>query len=270
MDVSRVTAPTMSATGQFFSGVGLLLRGLKLYVRSPGMMLLGLIPAVISGALFVTGYVTLIYFSGDLAELVTPFADDWSEGVRSGTRLLVAIAFLAVGGLLAVLTVTAVTLLIGDPFYEKISEQVEARCGGVPNEVEQPFWRSLGRSIVDSLRLVGLSILIGLPLFLGGFIPVVGQIVIPVIAAVVGGWILALELVAVPFQRRGQRLPGRRQVLRANRPTALGFGVAVFCCFLIPLGAVLIMPAAVAGGALLARRSLGLPIEETPSVPART
>jgi CysZ protein len=43
---------------------------------------------------------------------------------------------------------------------------------------------------------------------------------------------------------------------------ALGFGVAVFCCFLIPLGAVLIMPAAVAGGTLLARHSLGLPIEE--------
>ena len=28
---------------------------------------------------------------------------------------------------------------------------------------------------------------------------------------------------------------------------ALGFGVAVFVCFLIPLGAVLLMPAAVAG-----------------------
>jgi CysZ protein len=40
---------------------------------------------------------------------------------------------------------------------------------------------------------------------------------------------------------------------------ALGFGVAVFCCFLIPLGAVFVMPAAVAGGTLLARRVLGQP-----------
>jgi hypothetical protein len=50
---------------------------------------------------------------------------------------------------------------------------------------------------------------------------------------------------------------------------ALGFGVAVFACFLIPLGAVLLMPAAVAGGTLLSRRVLGLPIEgKVPGPPA--
>jgi CysZ protein len=39
--------------------------------------------------------------------------------------------------------------------------------------------------------------------------------------------------------------------------------VAVFLCFLIPLGAVLLMPAAVAGAALLSRRALGQPITIT-------
>ena len=39
---------------------------------------------------------------------------------------------------------------------------------------------------------------------------------------------------------------------------ALGFGVAVFLCFLIPLGAILVMPAAVAGATLLSREALGL------------
>jgi CysZ protein len=43
---------------------------------------------------------------------------------------------------------------------------------------------------------------------------------------------------------------------------ALGFGVAVFGCFLIPFGAVLLMPAAVAGGTLLARHALGLPVDD--------
>jgi CysZ protein len=46
-------------------------------------------------------------------------------------------------------------------------------------------------------------------------------------------------------------------VLRANRPLAVGFGAAVFVCFLVPLGAIVTMPAAVAGGALLSRRVLG-------------
>ena len=38
-------------------------------------------------------------------------------------------------------------------------------------------------------------------------------------------------------------------------------GVAVFICFLIPLGAVLVVPAAVAGAMLLARGVLGASLE---------
>lgn len=263
MDVAKLAAtPTVGAARQFFTGVGLLGRGLGLYVRSPGLMLLGVIPALISGALFVGGFATLVYFVSDLAELVTPFADGWSEWTRESIRLIAALAILGLAGLIGVLVFTAVTLLIGDPFYEKISEKIEDRYGGVPNEVDVPWYRSLRYSLADSARLILVSVLVGIPLFLGGFIPIVGQFVIPVIGAVVGGWFLALELVGVPFYRRGMRLPDRRRVLRANRPTALGFGAAVFCCFLIPLGAVLIMPAAVAGGTLLARRSLGLSTTE--------
>ena len=52
-----------------------------------------------------------------------------------------------------------------------------------------------------------------------------------------------------------------RPYLRGHRPFALGFGVAVFLSFLIPLGAILLMPAAVAGAALLTRRALGQPID---------
>lgn len=228
-------------------------------------MLLGILPALISGAIFLTGFVALLYGADDLARLVTPFADDWSKNARDLVRLVAGLALVGVGVLLGVLTFTAVTLLIGDPFYEKISERVEDGCGGASDTVEVPFWRSMRRSIADSLRLIAFSVLIGVPLFAAGFIPVVGQTVVPVVGALVGGWVLALELVNAAFARRGLRLPDRRRALRGDRPTALGFGVAVFCCFLIPLGAVLIMPAAVAGGTLLARRSLNLPIDRTTS-----
>jgi CysZ protein len=251
------------AVTRFLSGAGLLLRGLALYVRSPGLMLIGIVPALISGVLFVAAFATLLYFVDDLASWVTPFADDWSGGWRGLVRVLAGLAIVGLAGLLGVLTFTAVTLAIGDPFYEKISERVEDRLGGTPGAVEVPFWASLRRSIVDSLRLVAISVLVGVPLFVAGFIPVVGQTVVPVLGALVGGWFLALELVGAPFYRRGMGLPERRSLLKADRPTTLGFGVAVFVCFLIPLGAVLVMPAAVAGATLLARRSLGQPIEES-------
>ena len=245
------------AAGRFLAGVGLFLRGFGLYVRSPGLMLLGVVPALISAALFVTAFATLVYFVDYLAALLTPFADDWSTTWRGLVRVVAGMALLGLGGLLAVVAFTAVTLVIGDPFYEKISERVEERLGGTPGAVDVPFWSSLRRSVVDSLRLVGLSVLFGVPLFAAGFIPVVGQTVVPVLGAAVGGWLLAVELVGAPFYRRGLRLPDRRAALKADRPTTLGFGMAVFVSFLIPLGAVLLMPAAVAGAALLTRRVLG-------------
>ncbi|WP_410814482.1 EI24 domain-containing protein [Micromonospora sp. 067-2] len=262
MDVSRIASPVTGVVGRFFAGVRLLLRGFGLYVRSPRLMLLGIVPALISGVLFVGAIAALVYFVDDIAALVTPFADGWSTTARSLVRVIAGLAVLGLGGLLGVVTFTAVTLVIGDPFYEKISERVEERLGGTPGAVEVPFWSSLRRSLADSVRLVALSALVGIPLFVAGFIPVVGQTVVPVIGAAVGGWFLAVELVGAPFYRRGMRLPQRRSILKADRPTALGFGVAVFLCFLIPLGAVLVMPAAVAGATLLARRSLGQPIEE--------
>ncbi|MDM4720995.1 EI24 domain-containing protein [Micromonospora sp. WMMA1363] len=257
-----LAAPLTGAAGRFLTGVGLFLRGLGLYVRSPGLMLLGVVPALVSGALFIGAFATLAYFVDDLAALLTPFADGWSDTWRSMVRVVAGLALLGLGGLLGVVAFTAVTLVIGDPFYEKISERVEERFGGTPNAVDVPFWASLRHSAADSLRLVGLSVLFGVPLFAAGFIPVVGQTVVPVLGAAVGGWLLAVELVGAPFYRRGLRLPDRRAALSADRPTTIGFGTAVFVCFLIPLGAVLLMPAAVAGATLLARRTLGQPTTE--------
>jgi CysZ protein len=244
----------------FFTGAGLLGRGLHLMLRLPRLLGLGLLPALIAGVLYSAALVVLIIFLPDLTRAMTWFAADWANGWRDLFRVLGGIALVGIALTLGILTFTAVTLAVGDPFYERISERVEHRYGGVPDQVEVPFWAGLRRSLVDSLRLIGLSIVVGIPLFLLGFVPVVGQTVAPVVGAVVGGWLLALELTGAPFQRRGQRLRDRRRVLRANRAMTLGFGVAVFLCFLIPLGAILLMPAAVAGATLLSRRVLRQPI----------
>jgi len=258
--VDQNAAKPLGAVRQFLAGASLLGRGLELVLRSPRLLALGLLPALIAGVLYVVALIFLIRFVPDLARFSTGFARGWG-GARDLLEVLAGIAIVGVAVLLGLLAFTAVTLAIGDPFYERISERVERRYGGVPEAVEVGFWRSLGRSVVDSIRLISLSILAGIPLFLLGLIPVAGQIVSPVLGALVGGWLLAVELTGAPFQRRGQRLRDRRRVLRAHRPQALGFGVAVFLCFLIPLGAIFLMPAAIAGATLLARRTLGRPID---------
>ncbi|HEX6500338.1 MAG TPA: EI24 domain-containing protein [Micromonosporaceae bacterium] len=249
----------------FAVGAGLLLRGLRAYAGSGGLVLLGVIPAILSFLVLLVGFGTLVYFVGDVAALATWFADDWAASARSLIRLVAGIAILGAAGYLSILIFTALTLALGDPFYEKIAERVEDQFGGVPNAVDLPWYREIARSVGESVRLLAVSASVGVLLFVAGFLPAVGQTVVPVIGAVIGGWFLAVELTGVPFARRGIGLRERRRLLRGRRWLSLGFGVSVFVCFLIPLGAVVVMPAAVVGATLLSRRVLGLPIDTAPA-----
>jgi CysZ protein len=242
-----------SAPADFATGIGMLGRGMTLVARSPGLMLLGMLPALISFLLLLAGFVVVIWFIGPESRALTWFARDWPDTVRHLTQLLAGVAIIGLAGWLAIVVYTGLTLVIGDPFYEKISEKVEAQFGGVPGAVDLPFWRELRRSIRESLRLMAFSTVVAILLFIGGLVPGVGQTVIPVIAALIGGWALAIELTGIAFARRGLRLADRRRMLRKRRWLALGFGVSVFVCFLIPFGAILVMPGAVAGATLLTR-----------------
>ncbi|SKA91690.1 CysZ protein [Agreia bicolorata] len=230
----------------------------------PRLMLFGALPALIVAVVYAAVLIVLFINAPTLAEWATPFADEWDEGWRTTLRVTAVIAFLALGALLVVYTYTAITLAVGDPFYEKIWRSVENRLGGIRNEVETAFWPSVLRGVVDALRILLATALLGICLFTLGFIPVVGQTVVPVLGAAIAGWFLAVELTGKAFDARGRSLRQRRQALAAMRPTALGFGVASYLVFLIPLGAVFVMPAAVAGGALLSRQALAE--DDTPGV----
>lgn len=252
------TAPTPADVGalrRFGAGVGFLGRGLALWVRSPRLMLLGAIPALTVGAVYTTLLVLFALHLPEITAWLTPFAAGWDDTFRVAIRIVAGIAVSGLVLLVALFSYTAITLAVGDPFYERIWRSVEERQGGAP-EGDQPFWASLRRGIRDGLRLLVVSIAIGLALFAAGFIPVVGQTVVPVAGALAGGWFLAVELTGFAFDARGFSLADRRRMLAGNRAGTLGFGVATYLVFLVPLGAVVVMPAAVAGATLLGRTVL--------------
>jgi CysZ protein len=253
-----VTAP--SRPRDFFTGIGFLGRGLAVYARNPGLVALGMLPALIAFVLLVAAFGTVLYFLGPESRALTGFAHGWPSGAQTVVQGLAEAAIVIVSLFLVVILYTALTLLIGDPFYEKISQRVEDQLGGVPGAVNLPFWKELLRSLGESIRLILFSAVVGILLLLGGLLPAVGQTVVPVIGALVGGWALAIELTGIPFARRGVRLRERRRALRRHGWLTLGFGVSVFVCFFIPLGAVLLMPAAVIGATLLTRHLHGLPV----------
>lgn len=240
---------------EFVSGMSFLGRGFAYWRQRPGLMALGLLPAAIVGVLFLLGLVALGMFLPSIAEAITPFADGWPGLWATVVRIAVGTALLGAALVLVAVSFTAVTLLIGEPFYERIWSGVEADLGGTGPPTDYSFWRSAA----DGLSLIARGVGAALAAALIALVPVVGGVLSTVFAVLFTGWLIADELTARALTARGMPRGVRRELMRPHRARVLGFGVAAQLCFLVPLGAVATMPAAVAGSTLLARSLLDAP-----------
>jgi CysZ protein len=254
------SAPSAKPPGRLtrlFAGAGYLARGLRLFLATPGVWLLGVIPALIASVLVVGVLVLLVVYLDEAAGTLTPFATQWSEGARTAVRATVGLALLGGYLTLVVLTFAALTNMIGQPFYERLSDRIEATLGDRPAGVDAPWWRTLPRATLESVGLLVVVLACTAPLFLLGLLPVIGQTLVPVAGALVSGFFLAIELLAIPLQRRGLRLRERLRFVWRHRAMTVGFGVAAFLLFLIPLANIVFMPGAIVGGTLLVRHLSG-------------
>lgn len=245
-------------------GVGFryLLNGQKWVARHGRQYGFGLLPGLITLVLYAAALIALALWGADFVTWATPFADDWSSPWGGLFRGFLTAVLFALGLLLSVITFTAVTLLIGQPFYESLSEKVDRDVSpdGTAPESDLPFLRELWISGRDSLRIVARALVWAVLLFALGFIPVAGQTVVPVIGFLVTGFFLTEELTAVALQRRGIELRERLALLRSRKALVWGFGTPLAVAFVVPFVAVFLMPGAVAGATLMARDLLG---EET-------
>ncbi|MEU3713889.1 EI24 domain-containing protein [Streptomyces catenulae] len=213
----------------------------------------GMIPALIALVLYGAALTVLALFAGDLAAWATPFADGWGAPWQGLLRGLFTALLVAGGLLLSVLTFTAVTLLIGDPFYESLSERVEESEGHCPSAPDRSLWREIWIALRDSVHVLLRAAPFGIALFVLGFLPFVGQTVVPAVGFCVSGFFLAVELTSVAMQRRDIPVRERLRLLGGRKALAVGFGTPVVLLFLIPFAAVFLMPGAVAGATLLVR-----------------
>ena len=230
------------------------LRGIGLFLRTPGVRLLGILPVLLAALLVLVLLGLLVVYLDELAGALTPFADRWDESSRTLVRVGAGLALLLGSTAVLVVSFTVIAQIIGQPFYERISDRVEHQLGVPPAGADAPWWRTFPRASLESALLLALTLACTAPLLVLGLLPVLGQSVVPVLQALVAGFLLAVELLAIPLQRRGLHLAGRLRFVWRHRAQTLGFGVTAFLLFLVPLMNVLAMPGAVVGAVLLVRR----------------
>lgn len=234
-------------------GIRFLVRGVGFVARRPRLWLLGLLPALVTFAALVAVLTVLGVFVADIAAWATPFADGWSVLARDLTRVVLSVAVMIGAAFVALLLFVSLTLVVGQPFYERISRAVDVEFGDAPAEPEEPWHTAVRRAVVETLATLVRTVPAAVLVFAVGLIPAVGQIAGPVLGALIGGRFLALELLGPPMERHGCYLPERRAFARMHRGEVFGFGVPAFVAFLVPFLAVVLMPGAVAGATLLVR-----------------
>ena len=242
------------------AGAGDVLRGIGLFLGTPGVRLLGILPVLLAALLVLVLLGLLVAYLDQLADALTPFADRWDQSSRTLVRVGAGLALLLGSTAVLVVSFTVIAQIIGQPVYERISDRIEHQLGPVPAGADAPWWRSFPRASLESALLLALTLACTAPLFVLGLFPVLGQTVVPVLQALVTGFFLAVELLAIPLERRGLRLAGRLRFVWRHRAQTLGFGVTAFLLFLVPLMNVLAMPGAVVGATLLVRRLSGDPV----------
>jgi CysZ protein len=257
-----------SAPAEAVGGLRLLGRSASLLLRRPRLFWLGALPPLVTSVVFAVVLVLLVAELPVLTDLLTPFAARWSSGLALTARVVVGVLLVGGAGLLMVLVFSTLTLALGSPVYDAISEAVDRTFPGAPAAVEERVRTAVLRAVRQSAALIAVSA-VGATVFFGvGFVPVVGQVVAAVGGALFGGWMLAIELVGSPLERRGvTTLRGRREVLRRRRWRSLGLGVPCFLLLSVPFVAVVVFPVATAAGTLLARQLRDEPTDRPAAPP---
>ena len=180
---------------------------------------------------------------------VVGFVPGWLDWIGP----VLAFLLYVVGIVVALWAFAFVSVLLASPALGTLSARAEREAfGDGPNHHE-----SMAGAVASALAREGRKLAYHLPrlacLFLLTLVPVVNAAA-PLLWFAFGAWMLAVHFVDFASENRGLRLDDTLALLRAKRGPAFGFGAAVALLMAVPFAALVVIPAAVCGGAVLWRR----------------
>ena len=184
-----------------------------------------------------------------MIEWVMNFLPNWLDWMSS-------IMFIA--SLVMILTVfyfsfTMLSGFIAAPFNGLLAEKVEKMLTGeVMIETNmQDFIKDVPRMLAREWQKLWYSLPKYIALFLFGFMPFLGQTVVPIIAFVFGAWMMAIQYCDYPFDNHKISFHAMRFKLAQNRTQSLVFGALITLCTLVPIINLVVIPVAVCGATVM-------------------
>ncbi len=235
-----------------FSGASYPFRAFALFWRSPRLLKYIAMPIALNVALGVVFYWSLLRWLGQNLNEVVAYLPDWLSFLSVVIQVLLVLVLFVVTGFIFL----QFGVLLGSPWYGRLSEELERRRLGMLHqpEVGNPLLASLvdlWRAIAYELKKLLLWAMVVMPLFVFHFIPGIGTAI-----ATFGGLALASLMTCMDFldpslERRRLRFRRKLQVIVRHLPATATFGIVCLGLVSIPFFNLFAIPICVAAGTLL-------------------
>lgn len=183
-------------------------------------------------------------FSTWLESMLT-FIPDWLSWLSSILLILAVLMLLCIFYFMF----TTLSGFIAAPFNALLAEKVEKMLTGesLVEGSAVDFLKDIPRMLKRELQKLTYSLPKIIGLFLLGFIPVIGQSIIPVLAFLFTVWMMAIQYCDYPFDNHKVAFQSMKNELAQKRTLTLTFGALVTLCTFVPLINLVIIPVAVCG-----------------------
>ncbi|MBE9098677.1 EI24 domain-containing protein [Vacuolonema iberomarrocanum] len=140
-------------------------------------------------------------------------------------------------------------VLLGAPWYGKLSEELERRQTGQMTLVEVSVTQDIWRAIAYELKKLVLSLGLGLPILLLSFVPLIAAIAAPISIAI-ASILVCLDFMDGALERRRLRFRDKLGIYFKNLPATASFGIVCLFFVSIPLINLVAIPICVTAGTL--------------------
>tara|TARA_R110001599_G_scaffold69414_25_gene195786 strand:+ start:4456 stop:5190 length:735 start_codon:yes stop_codon:yes gene_type:complete len=234
--------------GNFARGADYLFRGARLLTH-PALRLFVIVPLLVNIIIFASLLGFTFSFLGRTI-------NEWMAALPGWLGFLEWIIWpllVAVFGLMAGYTFTAVALLIASPFNNLLAEKAEELLTGQPvDALEGPVAAllSVPRALLRELAKLAYYIPMALLVLILSFVPGV-NLAAPLLWFLLGAWMMSIQFVDYPVDNHQLGFAAVKSAVARKRLSSLGFGGVVALCAGIPVINFFVVPAAVVGATLL-------------------
>lgn len=231
----------------FLDGLCFPLRAIRFIGSQPMLWRYIVIPIVLNILVGFVLYTTLLWAGFQAIEALLV---DWPELIAWFVRLLlIVVLFIGIGYVLVRFGV-----IIGSPFYSRLSELIEERLHGVARTTSPTSPTSIAydlfRALLFELKKLLFLLAFGTPALLLNALPGVGTMLATAAGIAIGVTITCLDFFDPPLERRRLSFRAKLGFIRRHLPASAGFGLICLGLVSVPFFNLLAIPVCITAGTL--------------------